>query len=109
MLTALEKMLLVTRLKGRQANTALVPLGWSPSGCFCCRNKKAISDKYCQRQGEMGVGDCGGLRFIPGATKNGKQKTPEWLAKILGDFKDETRDSNRVEIRNEQKRQLGGD
>jgi hypothetical protein len=32
----------------------------------------------------MGVGDCGGLRFIPGATKNGKQRTPDWLAKVLG-------------------------
>lgn len=49
-----------------------------------CRNKKAIENKYCQRQAELGVGDCGGLRFIPGATKSGKQKTPDWLAKILG-------------------------
>jgi hypothetical protein len=32
----------------------------------------------------MGVGDCAGLRFVPGATKSGKQKTPEFLSKILG-------------------------
>jgi hypothetical protein len=25
-----------------------------------------------------------GSQFIPGATKNGKQKTPKWLQKILG-------------------------
>ncbi|GBF90790.1 hypothetical protein Rsub_03091 [Raphidocelis subcapitata] len=48
------------------------------------RNKKAITNKYCARQAELGVGDCGGLRFVPGMTKNGKQKTPEWLAKALG-------------------------
>ena len=24
------------------------------------------SDKYCYRQAEIGVGDCGGLRFLPG-------------------------------------------
>jgi hypothetical protein len=32
----------------------------------------------------MGVGDCGGLRFIPGATQAGKQRTPDWLANLLG-------------------------
>eukprot|EP00892_Ulva_mutabilis_P010662 jgi/Ulvmu1/7969/UM004_0202.1 len=48
------------------------------------KNKRAIENKYCQRQAELGVGDCGGLRFIPGATKSGKQRTPEWLAKLLG-------------------------
>lgn len=32
----------------------------------------------------MGVGDCSGLRLIPGATKSGKQKTPKLLGKLLG-------------------------
>ena len=40
--------------------------------------------RYCYRQAELGVGDCGGLRFIPGMTKNGKQKTPKWLEDVLG-------------------------
>jgi len=48
------------------------------------RNAKAIANKYCKRQAEMGVGDCGGLRLIPGATSNGKQRTPDWLMKLLG-------------------------
>lgn len=48
------------------------------------KNKKDLEDKYCYRQAEMGVGDCAGLRLIPGATKSGKQQTPEWLANILG-------------------------
>lgn len=48
------------------------------------KNKKAIADKYCYRQAELGIGDCGGLRLIPGFTESGKQKTPEWLAKMLG-------------------------
>ena len=68
-----------------------------------------MQNKYCYRQAEMGVGDCGGLRvsssiiaaehvsdlslqygllctlqLIPGMTKSGKQKTPEWLKKVLG-------------------------
>ena len=47
-------------------------------------NKKAITDKYCLRQSELGVGDCAGLRLIPGATKSGKQKTPKLLAKLIG-------------------------
>ncbi|CAL8468911.1 g8452 [Coccomyxa elongata] len=43
------------------------------------KNKKDIQDKYCYRQAEMGVGDCAGLRLIPGMTKSGlqKEKTPE--------------------------------
>ena len=56
---------------------------------MACRNKRAIEEKYCQRQGEMGVGDCGGLRFIPGATKGGKQRTPAWLAGLFGIQQDE--------------------
>ena len=36
------------------------------------------------RQAEMGVGDCSGLRLIPGATKSGIQKKPEWLEKLVG-------------------------
>ena len=47
-------------------------------------NRKAITDKYCLRQSELGVGDCAGLRLIPGATKSGKQKTPKLLAKLIG-------------------------
>jgi hypothetical protein len=30
-----------------------------------------------RRQAELGVGDCGGLRYIPGLTESGKQKTPQ--------------------------------
>ncbi|KAF8065764.1 hypothetical protein HT031_002824 [Scenedesmus sp. PABB004] len=48
------------------------------------KNKKAIENKYCYRQAELGIGDCGGLRLIPGMTKNGKQPTPEFLQKALG-------------------------
>eukprot|EP00200_Dunaliella_tertiolecta_P004447 CAMPEP_0202338324 /NCGR_PEP_ID=MMETSP1126-20121109/645_1 /ASSEMBLY_ACC=CAM_ASM_000457 /TAXON_ID=3047 /ORGANISM="Dunaliella tertiolecta, Strain CCMP1320" /LENGTH=172 /DNA_ID=CAMNT_0048928679 /DNA_START=205 /DNA_END=723 /DNA_ORIENTATION=- len=48
------------------------------------KNQRAIQNKYCYRQAEIGVGDCGGLRYIPGMTENGKQRTPDWLAKALG-------------------------
>eukprot|EP00877_Chromochloris_zofingiensis_P001792 jgi/Chrzof1/11613/Cz06g02090.t1 len=48
------------------------------------KNKKAIQNKYCYRQAELGIGDCGGLRYIPGMTKSGKQKTPKWLSDALG-------------------------
>lgn len=48
------------------------------------KNKKDIQNKYCYRQAELGVGDCGGLRYIPGLTDSGKQKTPQWLADLLG-------------------------
>eukprot|EP00197_Chlamydomonas_leiostraca_P004701 CAMPEP_0202868660 /NCGR_PEP_ID=MMETSP1391-20130828/11003_1 /ASSEMBLY_ACC=CAM_ASM_000867 /TAXON_ID=1034604 /ORGANISM="Chlamydomonas leiostraca, Strain SAG 11-49" /LENGTH=172 /DNA_ID=CAMNT_0049548855 /DNA_START=143 /DNA_END=662 /DNA_ORIENTATION=- len=48
------------------------------------KNKRAILDKYCYRQAEIGVGDCGGLRFIPGMTESGKQRTPDWLSSLLG-------------------------
>lgn len=48
------------------------------------KNRKAIEGKYCLRQAELGIGDCGGLKLIPGATAGGKQKTPGWLAKVLG-------------------------
>lgn len=44
---------------------------------------KDLKDKYCIRQAEMGVGDCAGLQLIPGATKNGVQKRPEWLDKMV--------------------------
>ncbi len=44
---------------------------------------KELRDKYCMRQAEMGVGDCAGLQLIPGATKNGVQKRPEWLDKLV--------------------------
>ncbi|KAG2422864.1 hypothetical protein HXX76_015696 [Chlamydomonas incerta] len=48
------------------------------------KNRKEIQNKYCYRQAELGVGDCGGLRYIPGMTDSGKQKTPQWLADLLG-------------------------
>ncbi|PNH09224.1 hypothetical protein TSOC_004189 [Tetrabaena socialis] len=48
------------------------------------KNKKEIQNKYCFRQAELGIGDCGGLRFIPGLTEKGKQETPQWLADLLG-------------------------
>lgn len=38
----------------------------------------------CCRQAELGIGDCGGLRLIPGMTKSGKQRTPQWLQDLLG-------------------------
>lgn len=47
--------------------------------------QRALRDTYCKRQAELGVGDCAGLRLIPGATKSGVQKTPEWITKILGE------------------------
>jgi len=48
------------------------------------KNKVDLQNKYCYRQAEIGIGDCGGLRLIPGMTKSGKQKTPDWLNKFLG-------------------------
>ena len=48
------------------------------------KNRRAIAAKTCARQAELGIGDCGGLRLVPGATKSGKQKTPEFLSKLLG-------------------------
>ena len=44
---------------------------------------KALREKYCYRQAELGIGDCAGLRLIPGATKSGVQKRPEWLDKLI--------------------------
>ena len=38
----------------------------------------------CSTQAELGVGDCGGLRYIPGMTKSGVQKRPEWMEKLFG-------------------------
>eukprot|EP00887_Chlorella_sp_A99_P004212 scaffold15.g4212.t1 len=32
-------------------------------------NKRSLQDKYCSRQAELGIGDCGGLRLIPGMTQ----------------------------------------
>ena len=43
------------------------------------QRKRDLLDLYCRRQAELGVGDCAGLRLIPGATKSGVQKRPEWL------------------------------
>ncbi|GLI62616.1 hypothetical protein VaNZ11_005279 [Volvox africanus] len=48
------------------------------------KNRRDVQNKYCYRQAELGVGDCGGLRYIPGLTDSGKQKTPQWLADLLG-------------------------
>ncbi|KAG1660037.1 hypothetical protein FOA52_010022 [Chlamydomonas sp. UWO 241] len=48
------------------------------------KNKREIQDKYCYRQAELGIGDCGGLNLIPGMTEGGKQPTPKWLADLLG-------------------------
>ena len=42
------------------------------------KNQKAVEEKYCYRQAELGIGDCGGLRLIPGMTDSGKQETPQW-------------------------------
>ncbi len=39
---------------------------------------------FSYRQAELGIGDCGGLRFIPGMTQSGKQRTPQWLQDLLG-------------------------
>ena len=47
------------------------------------RRRKELADKYCRRQAEDGVGDCAGLRLIPGATRSGKQKTPGFLKGLL--------------------------
>lgn len=48
------------------------------------RYKKELAEKYCYRQAEDGVGDCSGLRLIPGKTRSGKQNTPGFLKKIFG-------------------------
>lgn len=48
----------------RTSSTAAAPLRATPAPCL---------------QAELGVGDCGGLRYIPGMTKSGVQKRPEWL------------------------------
>lgn len=47
---------------------------------------KELRDKYCMRQAELGVGDCAGLRLIPGATKAGVQKKPEWMESLSSAF-----------------------
>lgn len=52
-------------------------------------NKKKLQDIYCRRQAELGVGDCAGLRLIPGATRSGVQKRPEILDKIAKKFSGE--------------------
>jgi len=51
--------------------------------------QKELRDRYCMRQAELGIGDCAGLRLIPGATKSGVQKRPEWLDKLLGGIVEE--------------------
>lgn len=47
------------------------------------QRSKDLRDKYCKRQAELGVGDCAGLRLIPGMTQSGVQKRPEWLDKLV--------------------------
>jgi hypothetical protein len=47
--------------------------------------KKELLDTYCRRQAELGVGDCAGLRLIPGATKSGVQEKPQWLKNLVGE------------------------
>ena len=44
---------------------------------------KALSLCLSEPQAEDGVGDCAGLRLIPGATRSGKQKTPGFLKSLL--------------------------
>ena len=51
-----------------------------------CRRKQELADKYCRRQAEDGVGDCSGLRLIPGMTRSGKQQTPEFLKGVIKTF-----------------------
>ena len=38
-------------------------------GCLhcCCRNKVDLQNKYCYRQAELGIGDCGGLQVSASA------------------------------------------
>ena len=48
------------------------------------KNRRSVANKYCYRQAELGIGDCGGLNLIPGLTDSGKQQTPQWLADLLG-------------------------
>jgi hypothetical protein len=48
------------------------------------KNKRELQNKYCYRQAEWGVGDCGGLNDIPGLTQNGRQQAPDWLSKMMG-------------------------
>ena len=48
------------------------------------QRRREQQDKYCRRQAELGVGDCAGLRLIPGATKSGRQKPPKALMDAFG-------------------------
>ena len=42
-------------------------------------NKKAIADKYCLRQSELGVGDCGSLGF----SRNKNEASPPQVGRVL--------------------------
>lgn len=48
------------------------------------RRKRELEDKYCRRQAELGVGDCAGLRDIPGMTSSGRQKPPKAIMDLFG-------------------------
>lgn len=49
------------------------------------QRQKEMREKNCLRQAELGVGDCAGLRLIPGKTKSGVQEKPQWLKKLVGE------------------------
>jgi len=55
--------------------------------------ERELRDLYCRRQAELGVGDCAGLRLIPGATKSGVQETPEWVKSLSKIFDKESAES----------------
>ncbi|CAG9460917.1 unnamed protein product [Pedinophyceae sp. YPF-701] len=42
-------------------------------------NKRSIEDKYCYRQAELGIGDCGGLRYL-----QPKKKPPKFIMDLFG-------------------------
>lgn len=49
------------------------------------QRQKEMREKNCLRQAELGIGDCAGLRLIPGKTKSGVQEKPQWLKKLVGE------------------------
>ncbi|KAI8111802.1 hypothetical protein M9435_004301 [Picochlorum sp. BPE23] len=49
------------------------------------QRQKELREKNCLRQAELGIGDCAGLRLIPGKTKSGVQEKPQWLKKLVGE------------------------
>ena len=48
-----------------------------------CSSNKHVAH-YLALPARPSAGDTGGLQLIPGLTQSGKQRTPDWLADLLG-------------------------